>query len=57
MWNAFVVVVGLPWFHIDVLESNANGKDETIDQPMPNVPKNPTSPLLLLAPTHIEEAE
>ena len=45
------------WFHIDVPESDANGEDETIDQPMPNVPKNPTSPPLLLAPTHIEEAE
>ena len=38
------MVVGLPWFHIDVPESDANGKDETIDQTMPNVPKNPTSP-------------
>ena len=38
------MVVGLPWFHIDVLESDANGKDKTINQTMPKVPKNPTSP-------------
>ena len=51
MQIASIVVVGLPQFLIDVPESDANGEDETIDQPMPNVPKNPTFPSFLLAPS------